>query len=219
MPSNVVKTPEEERLWEKAKDIAEQQGKAENYAYIMGIFKKMNPDRFKSASQDEILDRIASRVAAKHLLRTAGEVRFVKDTGADWAFSTSSPEKRHIGEFQYNQRKVKRLTMVLRSTMIALGHAMSGYSSFAKLKSAEISPDGSLGGKGYIQSIRDMRKLYMNVIEALSSISDTLYDEVQAPHWSPILRSQPDAEKIMEEVEEVREDPEAWAEESTKDGI
>lgn len=41
MPANVVKTAEDERLWNKAKAQAEKQGRAGDYAYIMGIFKRM----------------------------------------------------------------------------------------------------------------------------------------------------------------------------------
>lgn len=46
MPTNVVKTPREEHKWQDAKRIAAQEGRGKNYAYIMGIFKKMNPLRF-----------------------------------------------------------------------------------------------------------------------------------------------------------------------------
>lgn len=41
MPASVVKTKEDERLWNKAKGLAKEQGKAENWAYIQGIFQKM----------------------------------------------------------------------------------------------------------------------------------------------------------------------------------
>lgn len=41
MPANVVKTAEQERLWNKAKKLAEKQGHAKDYPYIMGIFKQM----------------------------------------------------------------------------------------------------------------------------------------------------------------------------------
>ena len=41
MPSNVIKTEEDERLWKKAKRLAEQQGQGGNYAYIMSIFMKL----------------------------------------------------------------------------------------------------------------------------------------------------------------------------------
>jgi len=59
MPTNVVKTPADEKKWQKAKARAKEQGKAENYAYIMGIYKSMNPERFKSAQ------RVAARYAAQ----------------------------------------------------------------------------------------------------------------------------------------------------------
>ena len=52
MPTSLVKTPRDERLWQKAKDIADEAGHAENWAYVMGVYKKMNPDRFdKSAAR------------------------------------------------------------------------------------------------------------------------------------------------------------------------
>lgn len=43
MPSNVVHTKRDEEKWEKAKGIAEEAGHKEDYAYIMGIYKKMKP--------------------------------------------------------------------------------------------------------------------------------------------------------------------------------
>lgn len=53
MPTNVVKTPRQEKLWEEAKASAEKQGKGKNYAYIMGIFKQMGG--LKEASDAEFL--------------------------------------------------------------------------------------------------------------------------------------------------------------------
>ena len=53
MPVNVVKTERDESKWKSATEIAEKAGKGDNYAYIMGIYKKMKPDhKFKkTASQ------------------------------------------------------------------------------------------------------------------------------------------------------------------------
>lgn len=41
MPANVVKTAEDEKLWNKAKQVAAEQGHEEEWDYIMGIFQKM----------------------------------------------------------------------------------------------------------------------------------------------------------------------------------
>lgn len=166
------------------------------------------------------------RVAAKHLrrtgsIRTAGEVRFIKDRGGDkneWAWGTPGPMQREIGEFQFRQNLLKPLSATLRAALMAMGHAISANNTFAKIKSADISPDGALGGKGYIQKIADIRRAFMNVVEALSAVSDTLYDEIKAPHWHPDAvgggpRERVEVQNILQDVEQVREDPEGWAEE------
>jgi hypothetical protein len=163
------------------------------------------------------------RVAAEHLRRKlAGEVIFKKDRGGDansWAYADHAPSKREIpGDFNYSPKHQKPMATVLRSTLAALGHTLSAHNTFAKLKSARVSPDGNLGGRGYIQKIADMRKQYMNCVEALSALSDTLYDEINAPHWSLFSRQQ-DAEEqaevsaLLEDAETIRRDPEEWAEE------
>jgi len=41
MPANVVKSKRDERLWEEAKTQADRQGHAKDWAYIMGIYKRM----------------------------------------------------------------------------------------------------------------------------------------------------------------------------------
>ena len=85
------------------------------------------------------------------------------------------------------------------------------------MKSADISPDGALGGKGYVQKIAEMRRAYMNVIESLSAMGDTLYDEIRAPHWAAVSRQDPEerdeVEGIVDDALDIKEDPEAWAEE------
>jgi len=171
------------------------------------------------------MNKIAKRVTERYLgkcrrVKVAGEVRFIKDRSGDegaWAYSTPGPLAREpVKDYAFSPRNVKPLARTLRSTTAALGHVMSGYMVFTKMKSSTISPDGNLGGKGYIQKIADMRKQYMNCVEALSALSDTLYDEVRAPHWTAIARqedpaSRKEVEEIIQDVEDIREDPEGWA--------
>jgi hypothetical protein len=158
--------------------------------------------------------------------KTAGEVRFIKDKSNDhtqWAWQDAGPQERKIApDYAFTPRKVKQLAKVLRATTASMGHAMSAYNSFSKLKSADVSPDGSLGGKGYIQKIAEMRRAYMNVVEALSALSDTIYDEVNAPHWAAISRQENDedreeVEQIVQDAENIKEDPEAWAKEEEEE--
>jgi len=167
---------------------------------------------------------VMSRMAG--MSRTAGEVRFIKDKSGDanqWAWNDAGPQERKIyPDFAFDPKNTKPLAKVLRATNAALGHSMSAYAIFAKLKSADISPDGSLGGKGYIAKIAEMRRAYMNCVEALSALSDTLYDEIRAPHWAAVSRQEDpgeraEVEQIIGDALEINEDPEAWAEEQEEE--
>jgi len=153
--------------------------------------------------------------------KTAGEVRFVKDRSGDagaWGWGAPGPSERNIQEeFVFNAKYLKPLAKSMRSALMSMGHVVSAYNTFAKIKSRNISPDGSLGGKGYIQKIPDMRRQLMNCVEALSAYTDTVYDELNAPHWNPAedtldARSREEVKEIVQEAEEIKEDPEAWAE-------
>lgn len=167
------------------------------------------------------------RVAIAYLARkdifrkTAGEVIFKKDRSGDqgaWAYADTPPSRRNIpSDFNYSPRNQKPLAKVLRSTLAGLGHSLSAYHEFCKIKSATVSPDGNLGGRGYIQSIADMRKQYMNIVEALSKLIDTIYDEVKAPHWAVVSRqkdeqSKEEVQSLLEDSESIKDDPQDWAE-------
>ena len=164
---------------------------------------------------------MAAQEARHPGIRTAGEVRFIKDKSNDatqWAWNDTGPQERKITpDFAFNPRNTKPLAKVLRSTNAALGHAMAAYAVFTKIKSADVSPDGALGGKGYIQKIGEMRRGYMNLTEALSALSDTLYDEIRAPHWAAISRQEnpeerEEVEQIVGDALDIKSDPEGWAE-------
>ena len=164
---------------------------------------------------------LEQQVESKGRTKTAGEVRFIKDRGGDaneWGWGTPGPSEREIDkDFIFNARELKPLAQALRSLLMGLGHTTSAYNTLTKIKSSRISPDGNLGGKGYIQKIPDMRRQLMNSIEALSSASDTIYDEINAPHWNPAEdtldpRDRDEVKEIVEDAEEIRRDPEAWAE-------
>ena len=182
----------------------------------------MKPDPKLVANAYMHNTRIARRV------KTAGEVIFRKDRGGEkgeWAWGGIGPSKRDMDEaFQFKGKYVKPLASTLRATLMALGHATSAQNTFVKIKSSDVSPDGNLGGKGYIQKISDMRRQYMNVVEALSALSDTLHDELKAPHWHPESetggpRERSEVQQIMNDAETIMQDPEGWAEEEEQEGV
>ena len=62
----------------------------------------------------------------------------------------------------------------------------------------------------------------MNCVEALASLSDTIYDEVNAPHWSVLSRQEDEEERadvkaLIEDSEEIRKDPQEWADQEMEE--
>lgn len=164
--------------------------------------------------------RVAEAFMVHQRTKTAGEVIFKKDRSGDassWAYADAPPSQREIPrDFLYSPENQKPLAKVLRASLAALGHTLLAYNDFARLKSSRLSPDGSLGGRGYIQKVIDMRKQYMNCVEALSALSDTLYDELNAPHWALVSRQEDDEERaeveaIINDSKFIQESPEDWA--------
>ncbi len=155
--------------------------------------------------------------------KTAGEVRFIKDRGGDhseWGWNPPGASAREIDpNYEFNAKNLEPLARVLRSTLMALGHIQTARTVFTKIKGQRISPDGNIGGRGYVMPLKDIRKQYANCDEALSAISDSIYDEMQATHWHPDVndsggdpRDRDSVKEIMDDVEEIKEDPEEWAE-------
>jgi hypothetical protein len=212
-------------------------GYVENEGLPMGEGSQTPPAKDRDGEQIEVpgiftpedVERVASKwmkrvakTASMKRTKTAGEVRFIKDRSGDekqWGWPPQGPAEREItGDYKFNPSKLKPLATTLRASLMALGHAMSAYQTFSKTKSATISPDGNLGGRGYIQKIAEMRRQYMNIIEALSACTDTIYDEINAPHWDPAIegqdpREREEVQEIMEDVEEIKKDPEEFAQE------
>lgn len=117
----------------------------------------------------------------------------------------------------FDPKALKPLARMLFSSSVALGHAVTAYKEFARLKSSSISPDGMLGGKGYVLKVTDVRAKIQQACELLSAVTDTIHDEMNGPHWQPRLADlgENDAEDVTEfldEAQEVLDDPERFGE-------
>lgn len=119
-------------------------------------------------------------------------------------------------DYDYDPAAMKPLAQMLWALSIGLGHAMTAHRQFTKLKSATISPDGLLGGRGYIMSVKEIRQTLHDACEAISSVSDTIHDELHGPHWRSKLaelegEDVENVERLVGEAERVLENPEEEA--------
>ncbi len=73
MPENLVKTPKDEKLWEKAKRLATEEGEEDNYAYIVEVYKRLKREK---AAKGLIM--VGNTVAA---IRKSTDVKYAPGVG------------------------------------------------------------------------------------------------------------------------------------------
>ena len=152
------------------------------------------------------LKKIALQLAGSTgSVRTAGEVTFRKDQG---------PLQRDIraNGFEWSQDSLYDLAKILWACQRSHSYAMAAYRLFSKMPSSRISPDGLLGGRGYIQNIKEMRGELAKSVETLSSFTDTLHDEINADHWKS--STDENVTQMVSDAEGVKENPEEFVEDS-----
>lgn len=114
------------------------------------------------------------------------------------------------------------LARTLYAVSYALSHTVAAYRQMSHLKSSTVSPDGLLGGRGYVMSVKDIRARLLAASEALSDIADTIHDEVTAPHWAAGMgelsqNAFEDVHALIAEATKLQEDPEEAAEEDIEE--
>jgi hypothetical protein len=72
-----------------------------------------------------------------------------------------------------------------------------------------------LGGTGYVLKIKEVRSNLQEACEILATLTDTLHDEIHAPHWRPLISILDEAESddiadLLNEADEVLENPERY---------
>lgn len=151
----------------------------------------------------KVLARISGRVASR--VHTAGKIEFIRDQG---------PLRRDIRApgYEWSAESLKVLAKILWSAQRAHSFAMGAFRLFSKMPSSDFSPDGMLGGRGYIQNIKDMRANLSNSVEILSSFTDTVQDEISADHWNPSGEDETEINEIVEDVESMKSNPESFVE-------
>lgn len=119
--------------------------------------------------------------------------------------------QRQIGtSFKFDPTNVISLSRVLWSLSVAMAHLIDSYDKFSKIKSSMISPDGLLGGRGYIKSVSDIRQQIAAAQEVVSSLVDTIHDEVHAPYWNKEQLPADDLielDETLDESDELADEP------------
>jgi hypothetical protein len=114
---------------------------------------------------------------------------------------------------EYDISKLKILKKILHNINIAVGNLTGAAKEFSLLKGPDISPDGMLGGKGYIKTVREIKESLTTSVHTLADLGDTLVDELNNPKWGvkdkELKLVERDKAELDEQAEEVDESLEA----------
>ena len=134
----------------------------------LDIADKKNEEKDMKLSENIDEKEIAKKVARKILSAKKSEEENLREGLEGFAFKDKGI------------RSVATTYKQLAESFMLLTKANNMFSS---CKSSEISPDGKLGGKGYILPIKDIRAMLNATLSAMSELIDTFHDEVNSPYW------------------------------------
>lgn len=126
--------------------------------------------------------------------------------------ATSGASRREIpDDYKYKPAKAKHLKHILHNVSVALGTLTSSLNEFSRVKGPDISPDGRLGGMGYIMALTDIKQTINSTVHNLSNIADCLADELTNPKWNVADEKETkdlikEKDKAVEKVDEVSDD-------------
>jgi hypothetical protein len=141
-----------------------------------------------------------------------GRDRLTKET-VKVAATKADSVRQLKGAPEYDKAKIDHIKTIVASVHQSMDGLHTAVAEMTKIKSHEISPDGKLGGRGYVMTIKDFKDGLSSALNTVSNLMDTLADELTNPNWglSPEEIQEILSGKASEEVEEdvLEEEPAA----------
>jgi hypothetical protein len=116
--------------------------------------------------------------------------------------SSKADLSRNLSGFDYDPSKAKHLRRSLHNMNVALGNLLSAIKELSILRGSEITPDGMLGGRGFVMPFRELKSRLNESIGHISDITDTVADELTNPKWKLSKREVGEVKKEKQQIEE-----------------
>lgn len=118
--------------------------------------------------------------------------------------------RRNLDGFEYDTSKAIILKKALHNLNVSLGTLLSAMKDLSLLRGSEITPDGMIGGRGFIMPFKEIKTDIATSIDDLSNITDSIADELTNPKWGLSTEDKKkvklEKEEIQDEIEEVEEE-------------
>ena len=148
----------------------------------------------KLSDEEEFI--LAKKIALRKI-KTAGEIKHIKDN------SSVETNRQYVTGFPLKEEGMQAVAATYKCLGEAFHNMVKANNIFAKIKSSQISPDGRLGGSGFIQSIKSIRASLSNTVNVVSELLDTFYDEINSPHWQKQTAEMESFQKTVEEADNI----------------
>jgi hypothetical protein len=152
-------------------------------------------------------ERLTSKVAA--VAATAATEKKKKENAGE--------VRRNLDGFEYDTAKASILKRSLHNINVSLGTLLSAMKDLSLLRGSEITPDGMLGGRGFIMPFKEIKLKINAAVSDLSDITDTIADELTNPKWGLSPEEKKKVKKMKEEVEDKIEEVEETVPETPSD--
>jgi hypothetical protein len=115
--------------------------------------------------------------------------------------AAAGASRREIPEdYKYNPKKLRHLKHILHNVSVAVGTLTSAFNEFSRFKGPDISPDGRLGGAGYILPLKEIKQAIQGSVYGLSDVADCIADELTNPRWG--AEDDSEVKKLIKEKDE-----------------
>ena len=131
-----------------------------------------------------------------------GMIRTAAAEGKKTNSSSKADLSRNLSGFDYDPSKAKHLRRSLHNMNVALGNLLSAIKELSILRGSEITPDGMLGGRGFVMPFRELKSRLNESIGHISDITDTVADELTNPKWKLSKREVGEVKKEKQQIEE-----------------
>jgi len=110
---------------------------------------------------------------------------------------------RSLLDFHPNGDDLASLEKILIPLSRAQKNLVRAYGLFAKLKTPRVTPDGLIGGRGFVMPLKDVKTLVHQTVEEVATVVDALVDEIfNNPIWSEVRENNRQTVEDLNELEE-----------------
>jgi hypothetical protein len=150
-----------------------------------------------NSSDSNQRDIIVAKKLARERIRTASERKPYHDTGYN-------VRREGLETYKFKESGMKAIAKTYKHLADAFLASTKAMGTFTSCKSSEVSPDGKLGGQGYIKPVKEIRKSLAECINLMSELIDTFHDEVNSPYWKKTtIEDHPFVKEILDNADKV----------------